>query len=545
MNNEGNVYGVQKVPETSVRSDGDIAAGAGQGAATGAAAGAMFGPWGAVIGGVVGAGVGLVGGLVGRGKEREQKEKEEEYNALVDNLEGRSLRTDRIIAQQAEHGMKAKRYMIAEIEGDGSREYEGGIGEIHVDKNFNLKSLAKGAPTHEEGGMKVMMEEGDTIFPTQNSEKKYNNIIADIRRYKMTGDEKAKKRLEKERDKLPTDEDYGYAENGLKYEDGVQSGKADYREQRDVRKMIRKADGKYTLGERIETFRDKFRREKMNEQYDNQAAGGDITDEEVEFYRGEGAGQPPQEPQQKEHWTSKIGKNLHGAGKYAAAMYNLGKSLEPAEKVMRRQVTPTYMDYNRQDAVAQARAIEARNYAMEKAGSTSRGVQQGRQNMVMDQYYRSMENIAAQEQQRQDQVRNYNNQLTNQVQQANVQIAREDDVKDEMNRGAQQAFAAGWAEDFTALSQLGEQRAWQQEFDQKRIDRDQEILDRGLIGSQDYTYNKEKGVMYSNDVVRKKDGTIDYEASNIPAPKAGYKYKTDARGRILVDKEGEPVQVKK
>lgn len=230
MRDQGNIYGIQKVPETEVRSSGDIAMGAGQGAAMGAQAGMMFGPIGAAAGGVIGAGVGLAGGIIGKRQEEYERNKEEGINEFVENLEGRSLRTNYMVAQQAEHGMNAGKYMMAEIEGDGSRKYGEGIGEIHVDKNFNIKSVANGAPTHEEGGMKVMMEEGDVVFPTQNSKKKYNQIMSDIRRYKM-GDERALKRLKKERDKLPTDEDYGYvAREGLRmYNDGLRSA-ASYEE---------------------------------------------------------------------------------------------------------------------------------------------------------------------------------------------------------------------------------------------------------------------------------------------------------------------------
>jgi hypothetical protein len=68
--------------------------------------------------------------------------------------------------------------------------------EIHTDKNFNVKNL--GTTPHSKGGNKVVAEEGDVVFPTQNSPKKYNEIMNAIK----TGN---KFKLKQEQAKLPED----------------------------------------------------------------------------------------------------------------------------------------------------------------------------------------------------------------------------------------------------------------------------------------------------------------------------------------------------
>ena len=68
--------------------------------------------------------------------------------------------------------------------------------EIHTDRNFNVKNL--GTTPHSMGGDKVEAEEGDIVFPTQNSLTKFNKIATHL----QEGDKAA---LTKEKNKLPED----------------------------------------------------------------------------------------------------------------------------------------------------------------------------------------------------------------------------------------------------------------------------------------------------------------------------------------------------
>lgn len=74
-----------------------------------------------------------------------------------------------------------------------------GTPEIHTDANFNIKNL--GTKPHSKGGTKVVAEEGDVVFPTQNSKPKYKKIITAIQNGDVTT-------LENERRKLPSDSKY-------------------------------------------------------------------------------------------------------------------------------------------------------------------------------------------------------------------------------------------------------------------------------------------------------------------------------------------------
>lgn len=214
-----NIYGMQTIPETKIRDGWDIASSTTGAAAQGAKIGSKFGAMGALVGTAGGAAMGFMGAKQGQSDERVMNETDKQHNTFVDSLEGRSMRSANYVRAQAEQGMQVGKYMVAEIEGDGSK-YKKGIGEIHTDKNFNIKTIASGAPTHEQGGLDVVMEEGDIVFPTQGNENKFNKILNAINRYKLKGDSKAKDFLTKERDSLPTDEDY---QNNTQYEDGVSS----------------------------------------------------------------------------------------------------------------------------------------------------------------------------------------------------------------------------------------------------------------------------------------------------------------------------------
>jgi hypothetical protein len=147
--NKGNIYGVQKIDEPEVRDGLDIAGSVAGAAAQGAQLGSKFGPWGSLAVGAGAAGLSLVKQKQAQRKEEAALANAESYNEFVDNLEGRDLRTENLVRAQARYGMKSNnKYESAEIEGDGSGSAMNGIGEIHVDKNYNIKNVAKGGARH-------------------------------------------------------------------------------------------------------------------------------------------------------------------------------------------------------------------------------------------------------------------------------------------------------------------------------------------------------------------------------------------------------------
>jgi hypothetical protein len=172
---------------------------------------------GKAIGSTIGAGLGMinpalgaiatpvlsaVGGAIQGGLQKnklkqiktdtDRAEANEEFN---DSLSSTSIQQ----AKQFKKGGKATQQVI-EIEGKTTP-------EIHTDKNFNLKNL--GTTPHSKGGDKVLAEEGDVVFPTQNSKAKYNKVMKALR-------EKDIPSLKREQAKLPKD-------GGKKYATGVNS----------------------------------------------------------------------------------------------------------------------------------------------------------------------------------------------------------------------------------------------------------------------------------------------------------------------------------
>ena len=214
-----NIYGVQKRPEQDVRSGLDIALGASNTAATGAQIGnkVMPGGVGAAVGGAAGLLFGLEQQRQGKIKEEIQKDSDVAYNKFADSLSGRVAQTQYMSPVQAKKGIKSNKYQIGEIEGDGSGD-PNGLGEIHTDKNYNVKNIPNGGKSHEEGGVKVQMEEGDIVFPTQGNKQMYDKVMGLISRYKR-GDSNAKNQLEKIRQSLPSDAD------SQKYNDGTKKVK--------------------------------------------------------------------------------------------------------------------------------------------------------------------------------------------------------------------------------------------------------------------------------------------------------------------------------
>lgn len=214
-----NSFGVQKTQESSVRGTSDIwldATAAGAAASSGSSD-----PVTGIASAAVGMGVGLLAGYAGQQDEKMARKRQQGYNNFVDSLDNRSAKSGQRVGgqdyyiPQARNGMDTGRYITAEVEGDGSGDKHNGIGEIVTDKKFNVKHIERGSPTHEEGGKKRVLEKGDIVFPSQGSKQKFDGILNNIKRYKLNGDKSAKQALEKERDSLPTDSDYGYMRKGF------------------------------------------------------------------------------------------------------------------------------------------------------------------------------------------------------------------------------------------------------------------------------------------------------------------------------------------
>jgi hypothetical protein len=164
------------------------------------------------IGTVVGAGLGLVGGAAAGiiGANKANKLVEGKRHTEANEKFNDTIQTDTPIQKkQFKKGGTAKQQVI-EIEGKQAP-------EIHTDKSMTqVKSL--GTTPHSKGGDKVLAQEGDVVFPTQNNPEKYNKIMKAIR-------EKDLPTLKKEKSKLPKDtapRKYSGGTESIGKRDGIQ-----------------------------------------------------------------------------------------------------------------------------------------------------------------------------------------------------------------------------------------------------------------------------------------------------------------------------------
>lgn len=555
---QDNIYGIQRVRETNVRTEGDILEGTAGAAAQGAKAGSAFGPWGTAIGGAAGLVVGAHAGIAGQRLEERQLAQDESRNDFVDNLEGRGHRTQQVVGKQARNGMKANRYVMAEIEGDGGR-YEEGIGEIHVDKNFNIKRIAAGEPTHEEGGVKVAMEEGDSVFNTQTSKKKFSKIRSLLNRYK-NGDERALKALKKERDKLPTDEDYENVESETRsYEGGVGSVVTDIR-QKAGDKELGEGDWNKLLDEGLEgsgyTKRDVY--DHMKEQgmdvgssysdnffgpmstesanktwgykepefdaynpddyttQDGITSPSSVVEDEPGFQmpssnREAVASEDPSISPSDELSTSgktttsnpleniKFNESFGNSNplKYASAAHNIYKGMQPAETVERRNIQSDRYKYEDHSERARAENVENRNFQTRTLqGRVGRSGSLGTSAQTSSQYLKQSEAINANENRQRYAIDQANTNLANQDKQTNLQLNVQADDKDAQNRAAKEAFTGTGLAEVSELAQLGEQRNYMKSRDAKADARDQQVIDNGYISSTRYNIGDDGKVQY-------------------------------------------------
>lgn len=164
---------------------------------TGAQVGGMFGETGKVIGGVIGAGVGIGQNVLRKSQVEDErtrmKELEESYDKYGGAAANPMLQTRKTLA---EHGLDL------DDDDEGKIEIEGknGIGELHFDKNYNLKNV--GTTPHSNGGDVVDAEEGDVVFPVQGKLAEQKKVMKLANEAKK-GNKRAYSKLETAREKLP------------------------------------------------------------------------------------------------------------------------------------------------------------------------------------------------------------------------------------------------------------------------------------------------------------------------------------------------------
>ena len=451
MYNSNNIFGIQKTEEVTPRSNLDMVLGASGAASQGAQLGSNFGPWGAGIGAGVGFAAGLAGQQASKNIERRQYDAAKSYNRFVYNLEGRLPQNENMVPTQARNGYVSSSQEIAEIEGNEKT----GYGEIHVDKNYNIKNVANGQPSHENGGMKVVMDKSDIVFDTQKNPNKYKQVMENIKRYKLSGDKRAKEWLDKEAASKPSDSDYGYTN---KYFGGFNGKK----------NPIKKANVTILDPNNLVTPKDYNKLE--------QTTGGNGPIQGMETQKIVNPIQESITPTKEVAKTTAeqelevptIEENQNQL-KYANVLNNIVQGTKTAEKTTRRYFTPEKLNaVDRSYAIRNA-IIEERNAEREslRGKGLSTGQQQGYMGQIGSRYLGKMEEVNEREAQKADEIQKYNAANRMQAAQSNLGLANQYDTQDTQNRAMRQNYINAASQETAQIGDISEQRRYMIDRDNK------------------------------------------------------------------------------
>ena len=469
MYNSNNIFGIQKTEEVTPRSNLDMVLGASGAAAQGAQLGSIFGPWGTGIGAGVGFAAGLAGQQASKNIERRQYDAAKSYNRFVYNLEGRLPQNENMVPTQARNGYVSSSQEIAEIEGNEKT----GYGEIHVDKNYNIKNVANGQPSHENGGMKVVMDKSDIVFDTQKNPNKYKQVMKNIKRYKLSGDKRAKEWLDKEAASKPSDSDYGYG----KYADGKNS------EITLPRKGFFEENGKWINGDKYfapTTIQPNTVEYKEIPKFQIQTgAEGLVQEKGIEGPEGTGTVLKRDLGENLPNTTSPINNEQElevptieenqNPLKYANVLNNIVQGTKTAEKTTRRYFTPEKLNaVDRSYAIRNA-IIEERNAEREslRGKGLSTGQQQGYMGQIGSRYLGKMEEVNEREAQKADEIQKYNAANRMQVAQSNLGLANQYDTQDAQNRAMRQNYINAASQETAQIGDVSEQRRYLIDRDNK------------------------------------------------------------------------------
>ena len=185
-----------------------------------------------------------------------------------------------------------------------------------------------------------MMNKSDIVFDTQKSPDKYKKVMENIRKYKLSGDKRAKDWLDKEAASKQTDSDYGYR----KYERGKRGiDKNKYNTK--VNKLTQNPLGDYNKIEQTT------------------GGNGPIRDEKIEEIVNpiqNSVAKIPKKPTESELEVPIIEENENPL-KYTNVLNNIIQGTKTPEKSTRRYYTPeTLQSIDRSYAIRNA-IIEERN----------------------------------------------------------------------------------------------------------------------------------------------------------------------------------------
>ena len=259
--------------------------------------------------------------------------------------------------------------------------------------------------------MKVVMDKSDIVFDTQKNPNKYKQVMENIKRYKLSGDKRAKEWLDKEAASKPSDSDYGYTN---KYFGGFNGKKNPIQESITPTKEVAKT----------------------------------TAEQELE--------------------VPTIEENQNPL-KYVNVLNNIVQGTKTAEKTTRRYFTPEKLNaVDRSYAIRNA-IIEERNAEREslRGKGLSAGQQQGYMGQIGSRYLGKMEEVNEREAQKADEIQKYNAASRMQAAQSNLGLANQYDTQDTQNRAMRQNYINAASQETAQIGDISEQRRYMIDKDNK------------------------------------------------------------------------------
>jgi len=502
------------VPEVGTNIDNMAMTGAFAGANTGGQLGSFFGPQGQIIGTVLGGSI----GAIGANSEAKRLLVEEEFakkDAIRKNNTYQDLNIGNINIDPKLQSF-AKGTRAIEIEAKETP-------EIHTDRNFNIKNL--GDKPHASGGTKVLAEDGDVVFDTQNSKEKYTKIMNDIRKTKF-GDPLAKKRLEKERDSLPKDS--ADKEKMWTGNEGVEVNVANS----DLTYGFSPKSPIFTPGIDTSALNQKASAMPTNagtNQFSTLSPSDIIIPKGTTTATSVGAkpqATPPVEKTDSSFDLSNLGGKLSGIGKLASPLYKFMKSKENVSKPSEIPLSLQKMEYKDTSDIDRAE-VDSQRRAMEmqvNRSGLSRGQALGRLAQTSTQAIKQKGEINERERRIKQNIDAQNVNLTNQ-ERTNLleqQVRNQDVVR--RAEAQKESYLGEAMKDFTNLSQTSEQMNYMKSRDKKGDEMNEKTLK--LIESTDYKLNPETWEVEIKEAISKeKDPVVKKQLEEALAEKTKYKSK--------------------
>lgn len=353
------------------------------------------------------------------------------FNSSVSGIDVTKHQTTQIMKK----GGKTK-YSTIEIEGKAAPEI--------VEKDGNI--IAEGKTPHSQGGDKVTVPVGSTVYPTQNSPAQYAKVKDLIKRSK-SGDLAAKKELTKIKQSLPED-------TNSKAEGGIKTIKPDYQDGTGLNSRIHDEIMALNGGPKVakpwdpQALNERVHAEIMARDTSTKPSGGAATT------------------------SNEGGKGIdaNGVMQYGNLIYNTAKAFEKPHKEKRRYFNPVFEKYNR-DTAATERAIQtnknvsdaaARGLSAGNAGNMRANIQ-ANSNKAVDQ----MAMVDTQEAARAADVQNRNINLRNAGNQTNLELDISYDEKDLLNKAATNKFGQAAANEASMIGYNNAQMKNQQKAEEQ------------------------------------------------------------------------------